>query len=61
MDPNFKPIHMRAYTVPRSMEQQLHEGKEIVRLVDIGILEEDYSSELPSIFHHFQLLRKTEQ
>jgi hypothetical protein len=43
MDPNCKPIHARAYTVPRSVEQQLR--KEIVRLVDIGVLEEDYSSE----------------
>jgi hypothetical protein len=23
MDPNCKPIHVRAYTVPRSVEQQL--------------------------------------
>jgi hypothetical protein len=46
MDPNCKPIHARAYTVPRSVEQQLR--KEIVRLVDIGILEEDYSSEWAS-------------
>jgi hypothetical protein len=46
MDPNCKQIHARAYTVPRSMEQQLR--KEIVRLVDIGVLEGDYSSELAS-------------
>jgi hypothetical protein len=31
MDPNCKPIHAHAYTVPRSVEQQL--CKEIVRLV----------------------------
>jgi hypothetical protein len=43
MDPNCKPIHARTYTVPRSMERQF--CKEIVRLVDIGVLEEDYSSE----------------
>jgi hypothetical protein len=48
MDPNFKPIHARAYTVPRSVEQQLQQNKEIVRLVDIGVLEEDYSSEWSS-------------
>jgi hypothetical protein len=48
MDPNFKPIHARAYTVPRSVEQQLQYSKEIVKLVDIGILEEDYSSEWAS-------------
>jgi hypothetical protein len=45
MDPNCKPIHTRTYTVPRSVEQQLQQSKEIVRLVDIGVLEEDYSSE----------------
>jgi small-conductance mechanosensitive channel len=42
MDPNCKPIHVRAYTVPRSLEQSLQQSKEIVRLVDIGVLEEDY-------------------
>jgi hypothetical protein len=45
MDTNCKPIHARAYTVPRSVEQQLKQSKEIVRLADIGVLEEDYSSE----------------
>jgi hypothetical protein len=45
MDPNCKPIHARAYTVPRSVEQQLQQSKDIVRLVDIGLLEEDYFSE----------------
>jgi hypothetical protein len=44
MDPDCKPIHARDYTVPRSVEQQLQQSKEIVRLVDIGVLEEDYSS-----------------
>ena len=48
MDPNCNPIHVRAYTVPRSVEQQLQQSKEIVRLVDIGVLEEDYSSEWAS-------------
>jgi hypothetical protein len=46
IDPNCKPIHARAYTVPRAVEHQLH--KEIVRLVDIGVLEEDNFSEWPS-------------
>jgi hypothetical protein len=32
MDPNYKPVPAYAYTVPRSMEQQLHCNKEIVRL-----------------------------
>jgi hypothetical protein len=41
MDPNCKPIHVRAYTVPRSGEQQLQQSKDIVPLVDIGVLEED--------------------
>jgi hypothetical protein len=46
MDLNFKPIHEHecAYTVPRSVEQQLQQRKEIVRLVDIGVLEENYFS-----------------
>jgi hypothetical protein len=30
------------------VEQQLHQCKELVRLVDIGVLEEDYSSEWAS-------------
>jgi hypothetical protein len=45
MDCNCEPIHARAYNVPRSVEQQLQQSMEIVRLVDIGVLEEDYSSE----------------
>jgi hypothetical protein len=48
MDPNCKLIHARTYNVPGSVEQQLQQGKEIVRLVDIGVLEEDYSSEWAS-------------
>jgi hypothetical protein len=50
MDPNCKPIHLRPYAVPRSLEQQLQSSKKIVRLVDIGVLEEetDYSSEWSS-------------
>jgi hypothetical protein len=43
-----KTIHARAYTVTRSVEQQLQQSKEIVRLVDIVVLEEDYSSEWAS-------------
>jgi hypothetical protein len=49
MDPNCNPIHACAYTVPRSVEQQLQQLKEIVRLVDIRVLEEDYSSEWASM------------
>jgi hypothetical protein len=48
MDPNFKPVHAHVYTVPRSVEPQMKHGKEIVRLVDIGVLEEDYASEWAS-------------
>jgi hypothetical protein len=48
MDPNCKTVHARAYTVPRSVEQQLQHSKEIVILVDIDVLEEEYSSEWTS-------------
>jgi hypothetical protein len=27
IDPNCKPVHARAYTVPRSVEQKLHQSK----------------------------------
>jgi hypothetical protein len=50
IDPNCKSIHARAYTVPRSVEQQLQQYKEIVRLVGIGFLEEDYSPFCVPIF-----------
>jgi hypothetical protein len=58
MDPYCKPIHARAYTVPRSVEQQMQQGKEIVRLVDIGVLEEDYSSEWASCSPSFAIPKK---
>jgi hypothetical protein len=58
MDPNCKPIHACAYTVPRSVEQQLNHSKEIVRLVDIGVLEEDYSSEWDSSLPSFAIPKK---
>jgi hypothetical protein len=61
MDPNCKPIHARAYTVTRSVEQQLQQSKEIVRLVDIGVLEEDYSSEWASKYPSFAIPKKKEQ
>jgi hypothetical protein len=48
VDCNCQPIQARAYTVPRSVEQKLQQSKEIVRLVDIGVLEEYYSSEWAS-------------
>jgi hypothetical protein len=40
------------------LEQQLQQSKEIVRSVDIGVLEEDYSSELDSIFPSFAIPKK---
>jgi hypothetical protein len=41
---------VRAYSVPRSVEQQLQHSKEIVRLMDIGVIEEEYSSEWACVF-----------
>jgi hypothetical protein len=58
MDCNCKPIHARAFTVPRSVEQQLQQSKEIVRLLDIGVLEEDYSSEWASVLPSFAIPKK---
>jgi hypothetical protein len=58
MDTNCKPIHAHAYTVPRSVEQQLQHSKEIVRLVEIGVLEEDYSSEWASMCPTFAMTKK---
>jgi 6-pyruvoyl-tetrahydropterin synthase len=55
MDPNCKPIHAHAYTVPILVEQQLQQNKEIVRLVDIGVLEKDYSSEWAFFFPSFAI------
>jgi hypothetical protein len=58
MDSNCKPIHARAYTVPRSVEQQMQQRKENERLADIGILEEDYSSEWTSMYPSFAIPKK---
>jgi hypothetical protein len=58
MDPNCKAIHARAYTVPRSVEQQFQQRMEIVRLVGIGVLEEDYSSEWASMCPSFAIAKK---
>jgi hypothetical protein len=58
MDFNCKPVHARAYTVPKSVEQQLQQCKEIVRLVDIGFLEEGYSSEWSSRIPSFAISKK---
>jgi hypothetical protein len=56
MDPKCKPVHVRAYIVPRSVEQQLY--REIACLMDIGVLEEDYSSEWASLFLKFAIHKK---
>jgi hypothetical protein len=58
MNPNCNLIYARAYTVPRSVKQQLQQSKEIVRLVGIGVLEEDYSSEWPSYIPSFTIPKK---
>jgi hypothetical protein len=58
METHCKPVHARVYTVPRSVKQQLQKRKEIVQLVDIGVLEEDYSSEWSSIFLSFAIPKK---
>jgi hypothetical protein len=58
MDPNCEPTHARAYTVSRSVEQPLQQSKEIVRLVDIGVLEQDYSSEWASGSSSFAIPKK---
>jgi hypothetical protein len=40
------------------VEQQFQQSKKIVRLVDIGVLEGDYSSEWASPFSTFAILKK---
>jgi hypothetical protein len=40
------------------VEQQLQHSKVIVRLVDIGVLEEDYSSEWASCIPSFAIPKK---
>jgi hypothetical protein len=40
------------------VEQQLQHSKDIVRLVDIGVLEEDYSYEWDSLFPSFAIPKK---
>jgi hypothetical protein len=43
IDKGVKPVHARPHTVPRTVEQQLR--TEFARFVDIGVLEEDFTSE----------------
>jgi hypothetical protein len=40
------------------VQQQLQQNKEIVRLVGIGVLEEDYYSEWASLFTSFSIPKK---
>jgi hypothetical protein len=61
MDPNCKPVHARACTASKSVEQQSQQIKENVRLVNIGIFEEDYFSELASSSPKFTIPKKSEQ
>jgi hypothetical protein len=42
------------------MQQQLQYSKDIVRLLDIGVLEEDYASEWASLFPSFAIPKKTD-
>jgi hypothetical protein len=58
MDNNCKAVHARVYLVTRSVDQQLQQSKEIVRLVDIGVLEEDFSSVWPSTFSNIKITKK---
>jgi hypothetical protein len=45
MDTICKTVHAQTYTILGSLEQKLQQSKEIVRLVEIGVLKEEYSSE----------------
>jgi hypothetical protein len=60
MDPNCKPVHAHGYYNPRSVEQQLQHSKVIVRLLGIGVLEEDpeYSYEWAFISPSFAIPKK---
>jgi hypothetical protein len=49
---------MSVLTLFLYVEQQLQQSKEIVRLVDIGVLEEEYSSEWASLFPSFAIPKK---
>jgi hypothetical protein len=70
IDPNCKPIHAHDYTIPRSVEQQLQQSKEIVRLVNncnkarrwtLESLKKSIPLNGLLWYHHLQFLRKTEQ
>jgi hypothetical protein len=62
MVPDCKPIHAHAYSLPRSVEQQLQQCKIIERLVDIQVsLRKTIPLNGNLLPHHLQFLRKTEQ
>jgi hypothetical protein len=46
-DSHCKLVQNCAYTVPSSVEKQLHQKMEISRLVDIAVIKEDYSLAWP--------------
>jgi hypothetical protein len=58
MDHNCKSIHARVYTVPRLVEEQVQHKKEIVRLVGIRVLQEDFSSEWAFVSPAFSIPKK---
>jgi hypothetical protein len=53
MDPNCKQSQLRAYTVTLSVQQQLQYSKVNVRLIEIGVLDKDYSCEWTPYFPSF--------
>jgi hypothetical protein len=58
MDPNCNAVHERSYTVhiPRSVEQQLQQSKEILILMDIGIPKKTFPLNGLPYFHHLKFL-----
>jgi hypothetical protein len=61
MEPNFKLLHVQAYMINGSVEQQMQQNKGNVRFVDIGVLEEDFSSEWASSLPKFAFPNKNEK
>jgi hypothetical protein len=59
MDANCKPIHEHAYSVPRSIEQQLQLSKEFIRLVKNEVLEETIPLNGLQLTQNLKLQRKT--
>jgi hypothetical protein len=57
-DTHCRLVHAHVYSVPMSVEQQLQQNKDIVRLVGVGVLEEDYSSDWYSLPPTFSIPKK---